>query len=496
MATSGIINGLAQVILPKGKAQRGGKGYTPTFNPRQATLTAPAYRDHLTDVFSTRASSDSRALIASMANMDPDVSAAINAFLSVSGAVDPVIYAYDENDNIDPEGIQTAQKIWALLTTVNDYSLGFSKKDTDDSLLSNMRYMMLLRGMVATELVFDQKYIPQELRQLDPSTIEWRQQTNGTYRPVQKSTTANVEIDMNIPTFFTSSHHQSPLDLYTYSPFVSAINTIVTRTQVIQELYRILRVVGYPRIDIQVLDNVLVESASPAIRSDPNKLRQFVQAELAQIRTAISNLQSGDAFVHSKAVEAKILNDKNPAAGMQIDQVISVLNAQNQAALKVMPAVIGKANNGQVASTEARLFALSADALNRSIAAVLTRALTLAARMSGYAGRVEVVFPKIELRPELELESQKTMKSSRLKQDLSLGLITDEEYTMAMYGRPPLPGAPVLSGTKFLEQTNVNVNEQDVTSNTDSLGRSLSGEGGNGVGRDNNASAGGGGNSG
>lgn len=489
---AGILDGLSAVILPKGRGQRGGRGYTPTFDPRNPVMTAPLYRDHLTDLYTTRQANDSRSLIASLANMDPDISAAINAFLSVAGSVDPVVYAYNEKDEIDPDGIAQAQQLMALLTVTNDYTVGYSGKPTVDSLTNDHRYLTLLRGMTSAELVLDKAYIPSELRLVDPATLEWEQAQNGVYKPVQVPAGSNDRIDLNIPTFFTSTFHQSPLDLYTYSTFVSAINTIASRQLVINELYRIMKIVGYPRIDIKVLDDIIRQAAPPAMRQDPVQLRTFVQGELDRVRTTIAGLGSADAFVHTSAVEASVINDKNPGAGIQINHVVDVLNAQNQAALKVMPAVVGKANNGQVASVEARLFALNADALNRTVAGLLSKALTLGVRLSGYAGRVEVVFPPVELRPQLELEPQKTMRASRLKADLSLGAITDIEYTMEMYGRPPLPGQPPLSGTGFLDAKaeEVTMDNEDVTSNTDSLGRSMSGEGGNGVARDNKAADG------
>jgi hypothetical protein len=63
--------------------------------------------------------------------------------------------------------------------------------------------------------------------------------------------------------------------------------------------------------------------------------------------------------------------------------------------------------------------------------------------MAGYQGRIVARFNPVELRPDLELEPQKVMKSARLKQDLSAGLITDLEYHMEMYGRPPdRPASP------------------------------------------------------
>ena len=102
---AGILDGLGQVLLPKGKGQKGGRGYTPTFNPQQQTITAPLYRDHLTDLYTSRAANDSRTLMATLVNMDPDVSAAVHAFLTVAESVDPIVFAYNENDEIDPEGI-------------------------------------------------------------------------------------------------------------------------------------------------------------------------------------------------------------------------------------------------------------------------------------------------------------------------------------------------------------------------------------------------------
>lgn len=490
---AGILDGLGQVLLPKGKGQKGGRGATPTFNPQTPTITAPLYRDHLTDLYTSRVSADSRTLIATLVNQDPDMSASVHAFLTVAESVDPVVYAYGPDDQIDPAGIEIGQQLLALLTTTNDYTIGYSSKPTVDAMCSDHRFMILLRGMTACELVLDKTYVPSELRIIDPATLTWTEQPAGVFKPIQTPSGSNTTIDLNIPTFFTSYFHQSPLSVYTYSPFVSAINTIAARTAVINDLYRIMKIVGYPRLDVEVLEEILLANAPPAFRTDQAKIRTHVETEIAKVRGAIGSLGASDIFVHSSSVQAKILNEKNPAAGLQIQEVIDVLDSQNQAAFKVMPAVVGKGSNGQVASTEARLFALSADALNRAVAGVLTKSFTLGARLAGYQGRIEVVFPPVELRPRMELEPQLTMRSSRLKQDLSLGLISDIEYSMEMYGRPPLTGAPELSGTNFMPSTNVQVEAATVSAESDPLGRGQSGEGGNGVAKDNNAKAGGGG---
>jgi hypothetical protein len=477
---AGFLDGVAQVLLPKGRGTRGGVSSPPRFQASQPIMTIPAYRNHLSDLFSTRTAGDSRTLLNDLVNHDPDVSAAVHAYLAVASSSDMVIIAYNEAGEVDADGIAKVNRLLDVLTVTNDYTLGYSSKPTRKSLLDDHRYMLLLRGSTAMEMVLDKTYTPSELRLVDTSTLRWTQKSPGVYLPEQRPVTGNIYTSLGIPTFFTANYQQNPTDVYTYSPFVSAINTIAARTEVINDLYRIMRQVGFPRLDIEVLEEVLLNNAPPALRSDAVKLRQFVDGEVLKIRTAMSGLTADQTFVHSNAVSAKILNDKNPSAGMQVQGIIDVLDSQNQAALKVMPTVVGKSDNATTASTEARLFAMSADALNAALANILSNVLTFGLRLGGYKGRAEVRFPPVEMRPRLELEPQLTMRAARLKEDLSLGIISDQEYSMEMYGRPPLAGAPELSGTDFLKSNTqaANVDTQNISPNNDSLGRAMAPPGG------------------
>jgi hypothetical protein len=95
--------------------------------------------------------------------------------------------------------------------------------------------------------------------------------------------------------------------------------------------------------------------------------------------------------------------------------------------------------------------------------------------MSGFDGFATFKFKPAELRPDLELESMRIQKQTRLMKDLSLGIISDETYCMEMYGEPLREGAPTLSGTGFMEKSNKEevVNEPSDTKRDNSLGRSL-----------------------
>lgn len=466
-----------QLVLPKKKAKAGGTSATPTYKPGQEVLTLPRYRDHLTDLFNTRQANDSRTLLNDLSRHDSDVSAAFFAYQSIAGSADWKIKAYDATGQLSTDGIAIANQVLERVTTVTDYSLGFSAKPSLRQINDDMRFWTLLRGAPGAELILDKKFEPDTVRLIDMMTIEWHEKQPGVYKPLQKAN--NQEINLDVPTFFTARFHQNPSDIYTYSPFVSAINTIATRVQVINELYRITQVVGYPRMDVSVLEEVLLKSAPPLLRTDHKATRAFIDGQIASIRATFQNMRADETLVHTDAVKVDMVNDSRPATSLPISSVIDVLNEQNQAALKTMPAVIGKSNNGQVASTEARLFALHCDALNNVVADIWTQVLTLAVRLAGFQGRVEFEFEPVELRPVLELEPQKTMKQSRMEQALSRGYITDDEFHIDVFGRPRPDSAPELSGTNFMEPAPAaSVDAQGVSPNGDSLGRGLAPEGG------------------
>lgn len=469
-----------QILLPKKRAKPGGTSSTSTYRPNQETLSLPRYREHLSDLFNTRTANDSRTLISDLSRHDSDVSAAFFAYQSIAGSADWSMRAFDLDGQLSPEGVKLAHQVLERITTTADYTQGFSAKASLKQLNDDMRYWTLLRGSPGAELILNKQFEPDALRLIDMGAVTWSEKQPGVYKPVQKPTGTNLEINLDIPTFFAARFHQNPSDIYTYSPFVAAINTIAARQNVINELYRITKVVGYPRMDISVLEEVLLKSAPPLLRADHEKTRTFIETQIAQITATYQNLSSDQPLIHTDAVKVGMVNDSRPATSLPISNVIDILTEMNMAALKTMPAVVGKSNgNGQVASTEARLFALNCDALNKTVADIWSQALTLACRLAGFQGRVDFVFEPVELRPRLELEPQFTMKQSRWEQALSRGYVTDEEFHINVFGRPKPDAAPELSGTNFIDSSKAaSVDVQGITPNSDPLGRSLAPEGG------------------
>lgn len=229
-------------------------------------------------------------------------------------------------------------------------------------------------------------------------------------------------------------------------------------------------------MEITVVEEILRKNMPANVRMDDAKQAEWINARMAEIQGSVQDIRADTAFVHMDSVEPGIMNEKSPGAGIDITKVIETLNAQNQAGLKTMSTVIGRGSAGvNTSSVEARIASMNADELNVPVAAVLSNIFSFMVHQDGFQGFAEVTFAKGEMRPELELEPQLTMRASRLQTDLSLGLITDLEYHLQMYNRLPPEGSPELSGTGFM---NAGAGTQagradEVTPNSDPLGRSV-----------------------
>lgn len=477
---AGKLSQLIKYVLPK-KGSKSASAYTNTYNPSLSgsLLSTPGYTNHLNDLASERQSYDSRTILKNLLKYDPDVSAATNAYLTVADT-SPVIYVRAPDGSFDLEGLVAVNQLIQTLCSRTDYSKGYAHVTGLRALCERMRYMVLLRGAVGAELVLDKYHLPRQLNLIDMATVYWKEPAPGEYVPEQRASSTGATIDLGaLPTFFTAFFRQDPTEIYPEGIFVSAINTIAARQQVINDLYRIMQVSGYPRIEVTVLEEVLLKNAPASIADDPQKRRDWVTARLSDIAGVFSSLRPDQAFVHTDASSVKVINDKAPGMAVDISHVIAVLNGQNQAALKTMATIIGRGESGtNTASVEARVFSMNADQVNIPVGDILSQALTYALRLHGSESIVAVSFRQAELRSLSELEPQLTLKQARLLELLSLGVISDVEFSMEMFGRPPLPGTQPLSGTGFMKVSTVSEVTDRTNPNDTPLGRSQTGEGG------------------
>lgn len=451
MAVTDIWGKVNQLVLPT-TTSTGGAALAPSYDPQQndQVITALETNKHLRNLLDERVSTEDDDLIETLMQYDPDVGAAVGAYLTLSNTEMRYVARTPEGE-IDSDAIEKISTLLSQLSYPVDYSVGFTPARSLKTRNEAFRYMLLKRGSISAELVLDDTFGVLDVRNIDSLTLEWYQKTNGYLTPIQK--VGSDEIDLNIPTFFHARHRQDPGTPYSKSMFISVINTVYARLQIINDLYNIMQITGYPRMEITVLEEVATRALPEQDKRNPQKRDAFVRRVLSDVTNRFGSVRADQPIVHTDSVEVDTLNTPSGTSGIDIQPVINVLNAQNQAALKSVATVLGRGESGvNTASVESMIFSMQAAEINEPLAEVWSSLLTFALALSGSTSKVQVYFDKPEMRPPNELEPAKVQKQARLLKDLSLGLITDDEYHWEMYNRPKPATAPELSGTGFLDK--------------------------------------------
>lgn len=480
--SSNLLGNLLELIPPKKVGSNGGTTASPTYDPNRTdqNIPRPSADSHRVDLSLARQTTDDKELIADMMRTDTEMSATTNAYLTVANTRMRYV-CRDMNKVVDRNAQKLLDEFMLSLTTVTDYSLGFSPVRDLNSRNEAMRYMLLKRGAILTELVIEKNKIT-DLRLVDTDSIEWREPKSGVLKPFQQQGQGDP-ISLDFPTVFYASFRKDPADAYGSSFFLSTINTIYARKQILNDFYRILKIQGFPRLNITLIEDVIRKNAPLPAQKNPEKMREYIESIIGSTAVAFGSIRPDQPIIHTNNTEVSVINEKAAGASLDIQPIINVLNGQNQAGLKVMSTLIGRGESGvNTASTESRIFSMSAAELNRTLESIWAQVLTFVLRLSGSQSYVEVTFEEPELRSRDEREANWLLKQQRLQKDLSLGLISDDDYHLEMYGRLRPDDAPELSGTNFLLETAQSVmntanSNRTVSDQPDSVERQATGGG-------------------
>lgn len=399
---------------------------------------------------------DSATAIRLLARKNGNVGSSVFSFVEIAkSGVD--IKGYTTNTNIySPEATQIARSVRAQMDTVYDYSKGYADIMSFDSLIETLLREAVITSQVSAELVLDKARLPYKIAPIAYETIRWVSRGDGSVYPEQQLAAADGEatISLDIPNFWTSAVHKDLTKTYVTPMLEPAISMATYYDQFIDDMRRAVRITGHSRLVVS-LDAEKILSALPADAfDDDSKKQEFLETQRTAVETIVQSLEPEDALVTYDSVGVEDVQTKDVKA--DYTQLLTAISGMLATSLKSHPSILGLRLEGSqsLSNTESLVFLKIAKGIQKPVEEVLSRALTLAIRLYGVDGYVKVKFKPINLRPEDELEAYRTMKQQRILEQLSLGLITDEQAAEELdLGELPAGYTP-LSGTMFQDKSN------------------------------------------
>ena len=403
-----------------------------------------------TDITSYRNVGDTQATIRQFVKASPDLSAAVVSYVRTAITSGWTVSARNLDRTFNAEATSAVQQLITRFNVLNDYSIGYDDSMSIRSLCEAWLKDLLTYGAACGELVLNKARLPDKIQPVSSSQIRFYPSSDGK-RQVPKQVISGQEISLDIPTFFWVGLDQDLLSPYPDSPLESALQPVLFSAEFMNDLRRIVKKALHPRTVVTIDYDKFTKSVPQDIKIDSEKLIAFQNETIANLEEQMNGLAPEDVLVVFDTLGIKIENGGNTNYSAEIEVLQGLADSKMSTGAKVLPTVLGHSDGtSNTASAETLMFIKYVDGAGREkLNELLSKHFTLAARLLGHDVYVEWVFKPIDLKPESELEAFEAMRQSRILDQLSLGLITDEQACLLLTGSLPPAGAPRLSGTMF-----------------------------------------------
>lgn len=456
--------GLFDSLMPKKRPKTGGL-YTPKFIKKAAaggTISEDSVNRVNEDLTDLRYGADPKEIVRKYAKVQPDVSHSLNNYIRFILTDTFKIKATSlETGIIDPEATKAAQSFALRLNNLPPDYKGFRRIYTFHAIGETMLSQLLCNGCTMGELVFDKALMPSHIQAVSTNDLKWKQK-GQLAKPYIQQTEGDLELDS--PAIQLISLNQDPDTPYSDSWIESAIQAIVASEQYRGDIRKAFRKAALPRTTAEINTEQFRAGLAPEVLYDEAKMQAAMSAVIESVTDQLSGLNPEDALAMFDTVKVNVLSPGNTSTHDSLKQHAAIINGMLSTGLKTMPSILGRGESQSTASTESVLFLKVCEGLQGRINELFSGLLTLALRVNGHDVIVKFAYEKPNLRPELELESFKTVRQSRILEQLSLGLISDEEASLDLTGDLPSGNFIPLSGTGF--HTNTGEDPENPYSNT------------------------------
>jgi len=309
-----------------------------------------------------------------------------------------------------------------------------------------------LRGAFFAELVADDRgRLPVDLVAVDPHAARYRrhkdplrgevwqlgQMVNNTWIPLDVATIGYVPVD--------------PLPggaPYGRSLVTPAVFSALFLLSLLHDLRRVVAQQGYPRLDLEVRLEELINSMPDEFEQDANKQQGWVKAVIDEVAAVYGQLEPDDAYVHTDIVKVNRPVGAVDASSLgAVDSLIRAVERMATRGLKTMPLLMG--SNEAVSETHANrqweIHVAGVKALQHLAEQLLERLLTLALEMQGIQAVVRFRFAELRASEQFRDAQTEAMRIANARAKYEAGWVGQNEAAQEVTGHPADAPAPRVS---------------------------------------------------
>lgn len=361
-------------------------------------------------------------LLELLISVHPDISHALYTYLRM-GDTPLTFTAKKKTGSDDRSGQRALDEIKELLESPLP-SPGYQHGRSLGKLDTVQRMMIMVRGACAGEVVLNERCNDViDIVPVDPALIWFRREPNtnrlvpwqyvknpGSRQSGEEWFGQYKKIDT--PTFIYEEFDPMVDDPYGRTPFLPVLQVVFFHLQVLQDLKAVVHNQGYPRLDISMLEEIMLKNMPTSIKGNAAAQQTWLKERMDEMLNHFNSLNPDDALVHWDSVKVEYLKGGNSGPMIDIKKLIDIIDTQMATGLKTLLTLLSRhqGSTETYSSVDTQIYIKSVESARSVTKRFWKRAFSMAVRVRGVQTQVEADYAPIDLRSEMERERDMRLK--------------------------------------------------------------------------------------
>lgn len=320
---------------------------------------------------------------------------------------------------------RTNRRVKKYETEMRDFCsrIGANNSDGLDGLLDQLHGSSVARGGMACEVIVNEDGTDiEDVVLVDPGTfVEYKYIEDQHRYAIYQRRRDGKKIDLYEGNFFFVPHQPKTGRPDGTLQFLPAVVTMTQFYQLFADSMRILNRIGYPRYDVELNREAIVNTMPVSEKTTAKGQREAFQREFRDVEANLRRIGKDSDLIHFDSAKIQTIGGGVNGAGIDIRAWFEVLEPLIVNAFNMTPVLMGRLTAGSysLGTVEFKIVTDTVDSMRRGSKRIVEEIINLWARVKGYPVYAVVTHNPIDWevqKDKLEVELLKMQKARRAEE--------------------------------------------------------------------------------
>lgn len=316
--------------------------------------------------------------------------------------------------------------------------LGVNNSEGLDGMLDQLHGSSVARGGMACEVVVtpDGKDV-QDVLLVDPATFcEYKWLEDEHRYAIYQRRDDGKKIDLYEGNFFYVPHQPKVGRPDGTLQFLPAVITMTQFYQLFYDSMKILNRIGYPRYDVIIDEEKVLNSIPPNLKASMEQQQQVYKQVYDDVLQNLRMIGKDSDFVHFSSSEMKQIGGGVNGSGIDIRAWFEVLEPLIVNSFSMTPVLMGRLTSGSysLGTVEFKIVTDTVDSMRRGSKRIIEEVVNLWARVRGYPVYAVVTHNPIDWEVQKEKLEVQLMQMEKARRSQEYGWLSNDEAAISGIG--------------------------------------------------------------